>query len=207
MEDSVKWLPDAVGTVWEPLSVMMRNGLRVPAGYIVSGSTPEEHIRNAYEDMKIREKTHFVAVRGASHAVLNVIGPDALMHTFRRLSAESPEDVILVQRMVHAAWCGKAAWHRNNLRITANEGMMLLDPDTYLVNSETGKCIRRTLAAKQRRMIRHVDGSAKVVEREGERTPMPAEQLAKITELAVKVGREIGWAVDDLEKVWLLAVS
>jgi len=87
---------------------MMRNGLRVPAGYIVSQSTPEEQIRSAYEDMKIREKTHFVAVRGASHAMLNVIGPDALIHSFRRLSGESPE-AVLVQRMVHAIWCGKAA--------------------------------------------------------------------------------------------------
>jgi hypothetical protein len=185
---------------------MMRNGLRVPAGYIVSQSTPEEQIRSAYEDMKIREKTHFVAVRGASHAMLNVIGPDALIHSFRRLSGESPE-AVLVQRMVHAIWCGKAAWHRKNLRVTANEGMMLLDPDVYLVNSESGQCIKRTLAAKQRKMIRHVDGSAKVVERDGERVPMSAEHLAQIAELAVKVGEDIGWAVDDLEKVWLISVS
>src|SRR5262245_6483593 len=121
MEESLKWLPDAAGTVWEPLSAMIRNGLRVPAGYIVSGSTSEEHIRAAYEDLKIREKTHFVAVRGASHALLNVIGPDALIHTFRRLLDESSDGVILIQRMVHAMWCGKAAWHRKNLRITANE--------------------------------------------------------------------------------------
>jgi phosphoenolpyruvate synthase/pyruvate phosphate dikinase len=207
MEELLKWLPDAGGTTWQPLAEMMRKGLRVPAGYMVSNSTPEEQIRAAYEDLKIREKTHFIAVRGASHAVLNVIGPDALIHTFRRLTGESPEDLILIQRMVPAVWCGKAAWHRKNLRIAANEGMMLFDPDTYLVNTETGKCIRRTLVTKQRKMIRHVDGSAKVVERDGERLAMPGEHLARIAELAVKAGRDIGWAVDDLDKVWLLSVS
>ncbi len=85
--------------------------------------------------------------------------------------------------------------------------MMLLDPDTYLVNSSTGKCVRRTMETKQRKMIRHVDGSAKVVERKGERTPVPAEHLAKIADLAVRVGKDIGWAVDDLDNVWLLGVS
>jgi hypothetical protein len=206
MEDSLKWLPDAEGTAWEPLAAMIRNGLRVPAGYIVSAFVREEAIRAAYEDLKVREKTHFVAVRGASHAVLNVIGPDNLIHTFRRLSSESP-DAVLVQRMVHGIWCGKAAWHQRNLRITANEGMMLLDPDIYLVNTETGQCIKRTLAPKQRKMIRRVDGSAKVVAREGERVPIPAEHLAHIAELAVKAGEDIGWAVDDSEKVWLISVG
>ena len=182
-------------------------GLPVPNGYVVGRAVPEEKIRNAYNDLAIREKTHFLAVRGPTHAVLNVIGPDTLIHTLRRLWTESPDAEVLVQRMVLATWCGKAQWHRKNLRIKVNEGMMVLDPDTYLVNSVTGKCIRRTLEPKQRKMIRHVDGSAKVVERAGERTSIPAERFAEVAELAVRVGGDIGWAVDDGERLWLLSVS
>jgi hypothetical protein len=184
----------------------MLNTLPVPRGYIVLGSAPEEQVRAAYEELKSREKTQFLAIRGASHAVLNVIGPDALLHALRRLLTESPDSPVLIQRMIPAMWCGKAHWHRKNLRIKANEGMMLLDPDTYLVNSLTGKCIRHTIEPKQRKMIRHVDGSSKVVEREGERSPMPPEHLSKIAELASGAGSDIGWAIDDLDKVWLISV-
>jgi hypothetical protein len=84
--------------------------------------------------------------------------------------------------------------------------MLLLDPDTYLVSSATGKCIRRSIEPKQRKMIRHVDGTAKVVERQGERTPMPGEHLARIAELATLADSDIGWAIDDLEKIWLIGV-
>ena len=182
----------------------MSAGLPVPPGYIVLPSTPEAEIRAAYEELKLKEKTHFVSVRGASHALLNVIGPDALIHTLRRLWAEAPDSPVLIQRMVYAMWCGRAHWHRKNLRLKVNEGMLLLDPDTYLLNSGTGKCIRRALEPKQRKMIRHVDGSAKVVEREGERTPIPAEHLTKVAALAVKAACDIAWAIDDLDKVWLI---
>ena len=184
----------------------MRAGLPVPAGYIVFPSTPEVAIRAAYEEMKVREKTHFLAVRSSSHAMLNVIGPDPLIHALRRLWAESPDSPILIQRMVHAMWCGKAEKHRENLRIKANEGMMVLDPDTYLVNSVTGKCSRRTLEPKQRKMIRYVDGTTRVVEREGPRTPIPGEHLAEIAQLAVRTGSDIGWAIDDMDRVWLISV-
>src|SRR5262245_56318659 len=206
MDESVKWLPDAAGTAWEALGIALRSGLPVPAGYVVSQATSESQIRQGYDDLKIREKTHFLAVRGASHAVLNVIGPDSLIHTLRRFWAEAPDSEVLVQRMVHTIWCGKANWHRKNLRIKANEGMMVLDPDTYLMNTATGKCIRRTLEGKQRKMILHVDGSSRVVERNNDRTPMPDEQLAKVAELAKRSGTDIGWAIDDLEKVWLISL-
>lgn len=206
MDDSLNWLPHVDGTPWEALGGALRSGLPVPNGYVVLSSTKESRIRAAYEELKLLEKTHFLAVRGASHAVLNVIGSDALVHTLRRFFGEAPDAAVLVQRMVHATWCGKANWHRRNLRIKANEGMMILDPDTYLVNSETGKCIRRALEPKQRKMIRHVDGSSRVVSREGERPTMPAEYLAKITDLAVRAGTDIGWAIDDLEKPWLLSL-
>jgi hypothetical protein len=207
MGESVLWLPNADGTRWERLGHAMRDGLPVPNGFLALPSVPEIEIRAAYEDLKSREKTHFLALRGPSHAVLNVLGPDPLMHNLRRLWNESTNAPLLVQRMVHSVWSGKAQWHRKNLRIKANEGLMVLDPDTYLVDSVTGKCVRQTLEQKQRKMIRHVDGSSRVVEREGERTPMTAEQLAKIAELAVRVGTDIGWAIDDLENAWLLGIQ
>src|SRR5436190_2065916 len=158
MHHSLKWLPDTDASAWHPLSTAMRNGLPVPNGYIVWPSTSETLIRSAYDDLKSREMTHFVAVRGATHPVLNVIAPDTLMHTLRRLWAESPDAPILIQRMVHSMWCGKAEWQQKNLRITANEGMMLLDPDIYLVSAD-GQMIHHALEPKQRKMIRHVDGT------------------------------------------------
>lgn len=206
MAESVRWLPNAEGTSWERLGNAMRAGLPVPNGYLACPSITEGDIRTAYESLKCREKTHFTAVRGSSHTVLNIIGPDPLVHTLRRMWIESTNDPVLVQRMVYSAWCGKAQWHRKNLRIKANEGLMILDPDTYLVDSATGKCIRRSFEPKQRKMIRHVDGTARVVEREGERAIMPAENLAKVTELAVLADSDISWAIDDLDKVWLLGV-
>jgi len=207
MDESLKWLPNIDATPWAALGDAMRAGLPVPAGFTVCPTTAEEKIRAAYEEMKIRERTHFLAVRGPSHPVLNVIGPDALIHTLRRLWMESPGSSVLVQRMIPAMWCGKVQWHRKNLRIKANEGMMILDPDTYLVNSATGECTRRTLEPKQRKMIRHVDGSAKVVEREGERTPIPDEQLKKISDIAVRLGKDFGWAIDDNERLWLISIN
>ena len=206
MDQCLRWLPDAAGTRWEPLAKAMRGGLSVPHGFLVMPAASERDIRAAYEELKVREKTHFLAVRGPSHAVLNVIGPDTLMHTLRRFWAENASEPVLIQRMVHSMWCGKAQWHRKNLRIKANEGMMVLDPDTYLMNAETQKCTRRTLEPKQRKMIRHVDGSSRVVAREGERSPMLPEHLATIAELASKAGTDISWAIDDLEKVWLISV-
>jgi hypothetical protein len=185
MDQPPKWLANS-------------DGLPVPPGFIVFPSTPEADIRAAYEQLKIREKVHFVAVRGPTHAVLNVIGPDALIHTLRRFWAESPDAQVLIQRMVHSMWCGKAQWHAKELTITANEGMLLLDPDTYV----NGNAV---LVPKQRKMIRHVDGTTKVIELDGHREPMPPALLTKITELATKVGSDIGWAIDDLDQVWLIS--
>ena len=184
----------------------MRNSLPVPPGFMVHASVSEEQIRAAYDELIIRQRVHFVAVRGVSHPVLNVIGPDQLIHTLRRLWRESPNSAVLVQMMIHSIWCGKAESHRRNVRIKANEGMMLLDPDTYIVNTSTGKCIRRALEPKQRKMIRHVDGTAKVIQRDGERTPMTAEQLKKVADLAVRAEKDIGWAIDDNDRLWLISV-
>src|SRR3989475_10698659 len=135
MDQLPRWLPDGEGTVWAALGIARQAGSPVPAGFLVFPSTADEQIRRTYEELKVREKTHFVALRGISHAVLNVVGPDQVIHTLRRFWMESLESPVLVQRMVPAIWSGKAQWHRRNLRIKANEGMMSLDPDTYLVNS------------------------------------------------------------------------
>jgi hypothetical protein len=205
MDERLMWLPDAEDTDWAALGNALRAGLSVPAGFIVFRKTAEEQIRAAYENLKIRERTHFVAVRGSTHPILNVIGPDRLIHTLRRLWMESADAPLLVQRMIHSTWCGRAQSDGQNIQISANEGMMVLDPDTYVVNSE-GNCIDQTLQPKQRKMIRHVDGSARVVERGGERTLMSADQLKAISDLAIRATSNIGWAIDDNDRVWLISV-
>ncbi len=205
MQEPIKWLVEADQTPWTALANALRNGFPVPNGFVVFPRTAEGDIRNACDELKIREKTHFVAVRGSSHTLLNIIGTDQLIHALRRLWTESAGTPLLVQRMVHAMWCGKAQWHKQNLRIKANEGMMLLDPDTYLFNTTSGKSTRQTLEPKQRRMIRHVDGSARIVERQGERTPMSADQSKSVADLAVRAGEDIGWVIDDQDRVWLIS--
>jgi hypothetical protein len=192
MTEPLKWLTD---------------GPPVPDGFLVFARTAEADIRTAYEELKIRTKTHFVAVRGPTHAVLNVIGPDQLIHTLRRFWAESPDSPLLIQRMVHAMWCGKAEWQEKNLRINANEGMMILDPDTYFFSTETGTCTQTTLEPKQRRMIRYVDGTTRTIERSGERVPMTLEQLQRIATLAESAQGDITWAIDDCDVLWLISVK
>src|SRR2546422_1878812 len=116
MNQPLKRLQEADGTEWESLAWAVRAGLPVPNGFVAFAGTSEEEIRESYQEMMIREKTHFLAIRGPSHAVLNVIGPDQLIHTLRRFRTESPGAAVLVQRMVPAMWCGKGQWHRKNLR-------------------------------------------------------------------------------------------
>ncbi|HYR82684.1 MAG TPA: hypothetical protein VE422_01245 [Terriglobia bacterium] len=207
MDQPPKWLAEAAGTPWETLASAMRSGFPVPNGFVVFPGTSEGQIREAYEEQIVREKTHFLAIRSPSHAVLNMIGADQLIHTLRRFRSESPESPILVQRMVPSIWCGKAQWHRKNLRIRANEGMLLLDPDTYLLNTTSGKCIRKTLEPKQRKMIRYVDGTTRTVEREGERNSMTSDQLKSVADLAERARADITWAIDDQDRVWLISLN
>src|SRR6478736_2706434 len=106
MDQPLMWLPDVNGTEWKPLAEAARRGLPVPVGFIALRSSEEIDIRGAYEKIKLHERTHFLAVRGATHAILNVIGPDRLVHILRRLWSESSEAAVLVQRMVPSMWCG-----------------------------------------------------------------------------------------------------
>jgi hypothetical protein len=201
------WLATATNTFWHSLAEAIRFGLPVPEGFVVRPDTTEEQIRSAYDELKIRTRTHFVSVRCSSHAVVNLIGPDQLIHTLRRFWSEAPDSVVLVQSMVPAAWCGRAQWHRKNLRIQANEGMMILDPDTYLFNTATGKCIRKSIQSRQRRMIRHVDGSSRTLERQDQRALLTPEQLKSVANLAEKAKGDITWVLDDQNRGWLISVN
>jgi hypothetical protein len=116
MDRPLNWLQNVTDAPWSRLAEALRAGLPVPNGFTAARQDPEETVRAAYEQLKIRERTHFVAVRAPSHAVLETLGPDALIHTMRRLWAEAPDAVLLVQRMVNAAWCGKASWFGKTAR-------------------------------------------------------------------------------------------
>jgi hypothetical protein len=197
------WLATATDTPWKGLAEAIGRGLPVPEGFVVSSAVPEDEVRAAYEDLKIRTRIHFVAVRGPSHSVLNVIGPDQVIHTLRRFWAESPRAAVLIQRMVPAVWCGKA--EKDGTVIRANEGLAFLDPDTYAF--ENGAYVRRSIELKQRKMLRYVDGTTRTIERDGERSQLTEAQLKKIADLAIKAEAGISWALDDQNREWLLAVD
>jgi phosphoenolpyruvate synthase/pyruvate phosphate dikinase len=195
------WLAMATDTPWRTLAEAIGMGLPVPEGFLVWPRTPEAEIRTTYEELKGRTRVHFVAVRGPSHAVLNVIGPDTLIHTLRRFWAESSQAAILIQRMVPAMWCGKT--QQSGRVIKANEGLMVLDPDTYVLAD--GACVEKSIEPKQRKMLRYVDGTLRTVEHEGERSLMTDAQLKKIAELAKRAQSDISWALDDQDKEWLIS--
>ena len=201
------WLATATDSPWRGLAEALNAGLPVPDGFVVCPHTSERETRDTYEELKTRTRVHFVAVRGPSHAALNLIGPDALIHTLRRFWSEAPGASILIQRMVPSAWCGKAQWHGQNLRIEANEGLMILDPDTYLFSTDEGKCVQKAIAPKQRKMIRYVDGTLRTVERDGERTPLTEDQLKSVADLAVRAKADITWAIDDQDRAWLISLN
>src|SRR5690242_7264495 len=122
MAEQIQWLRDVREEPWAGLAEAMRAGLPVPAGFVASPENKEESIRSAYDELKIREHTHYLAVRASSHAQLDVIGNDALIHTLRRFWSESADIPILIQCMVNGSWCGKAAYEGKNVRIRAGEG-------------------------------------------------------------------------------------
>jgi len=174
---------------------------------VVYQNTPEGEIRAGYEDLKIRTKTHFVVVRGPSHAVVNVIGPDTLIHTLRRFWIESPGVPIFIQQMIHSSWCGKAQWRGQEVSIEANEGLMVFNPDTYLFSIEKGRLIEKTIEPKQKKLIRYVDGTTRTVERDGGRPELSDDQLKRIADLAARTQADITWALDDQDKPWLISLN
>jgi len=195
------WLATATDTPWKSLAEGVAMGLPIPEGFVVTQQTPEAEIRSAYEELKARTRIHFLAVRGPSHAVLNIIGPDALIHALRRFWAESPDAAILVQRMIPAIWCGKT--QQAGETITANEGLMILDPDTYVI--QNGTYVQKSIEPKQRKMLRYVDGTLRTVERNGERTLLTDDQLKKVAGLAIKSQTDITWVLDDQDRVWIIS--
>jgi hypothetical protein len=201
------WLATASDTAWSNLTGALARGLPVPEGFVAWPTTSEDDIRAAYEELQLRTRTHFVAVRGPSHAVLNLIGSDALIHALRRLWAEAGNTGVLVQRMIPAIWCGTARRDGNVLQIKANQGMMIFDPDTYSFDLEAEKCIQRNIEASQRKMIRYVDGTSRTIQCDGDRPSMNDEQLKTVAALAIRAGGIIKWALDDQERPWLLSVN
>jgi hypothetical protein len=204
MADQIQWLRDVKVGPWAKLAAALDAGLPVPDGFVTTPHTPESCVRSAYDAMKLRAYTHYVAVRGPAHALLDVIGNDALIHSMRRLRTESPEAEILVQAMVHGIWCGKASWEGKHLRIRAAAGLMCLDPDVYLFNTATGKCTRRTLYQRPRKVFRGVDGTTRTMEVIGERRPMETKFLSAVAELAKRVESDMTWVLDD-RGAWLLS--
>jgi hypothetical protein len=180
-------------------------GIRVPAGFEVEPRCPEATIRAAYGELKIREHTHYVAVRGPKHSVIEVIGNDRLVHTINAIWAQTPEAGILVQAMINSTWCGKAWWEQQNLRVHASAGLLCLDPDIYLLGA-AGECIEQRLVRKQRKVFRAVDGTTKRMEIQDERVPLEAEYLAAIADIARRSVADITWSIDD-RGVWLISVQ
>src|SRR5438105_13306535 len=134
------WLATATDTPWKSLAEGIQMGLPIPEGFVVCPRMHEDEIRATYEELKARTHVQFVAVRGPSETVLNVIGPDAVIQTLRHFWTESPLAAILIQRMIPAVWCGKTL--QSGRVITANEGLMVLDPDTYTM--ENGRCVQKS---------------------------------------------------------------
>jgi hypothetical protein len=202
----IQSLRDVQDGPWTLLGEAFRAGLAIPNGFVLKPGADEAEIRSRYDDLKTREHTHYMAVRSAVNAMLDVIGSDALIHTLRRMWAEFPQTSILVQCMINASWCGKASWEGKNLRVRASEGLRCLDPDSYLFNTAINKCTRRTLYQHPRKVFRAVDGRTRTMEITGERHPLETKYLEAIAELATRAAGDITWALDD-RRAWLLGTG
>jgi hypothetical protein len=200
----IQWMPNIESSRWRRLAELANCEIPVPYGFEVKPRCPESMIRAAYGELKTREHTHFVAVRGPQHSVIEVIGSDRLVHTINAVWAQDPEAGILVQAMVNSTWCGKAWCEDKNFRIHASAGLLCLDPDIYLMGP-AGDCLKQTMFPKPRKVFRGVDGTTKRMEIHGERVSLDTEYLAAIGELARRAGGEITWSVDD-RGLWLISL-
>ena len=206
MVEQMQWLQDVKDGRWARLAAALTAGLPVPTGFVVAPACPETDVRAAYEKLKILEHTHFVAVRGPAHAVIEVIGNDRVIHTLRAVSSESAEAEILVQTMVNSSWCGKAIWEGNDLRIQASAGLRCLDPDTYVVNTTTLQCAPIELHESPRKVFRAVDGSTRTMQIQRNRPYLEPSAMESIAILARRADSNITWALDD-RKVWLISAA
>ena len=206
MAERIHWLRDLQDGPWSGIADAMRKGIPVPDGFVVRPETPEREIRDAYEELKTKEHTHYVAVRGGIRAQLDVIGPDRLIHSLRESWNESPGGERLIQAMINAAWSGNARRDHKGLRISAAEGLLCLDPDVYLMQGSSAKTRKRTLYQQPRKVFRGVDGRTRTMEIIGERKPLESKYLEAIQELAERVGTDITWKLDD-RGIWLVGTE
>jgi len=204
MTGQILSLRDIFNGPWAGLGTALREGLPVPRGFVVPPGAKESDIREAYDDLKILEHTHYVAVRAPARVEIEVIGNDQVIYSLRRIRDEFADADVLVQSMVNAGWCGKASWEGKNIRIRASEGLQCLDPDMYLFNPASGKCTRRTLYQRPRKVFRGVDGTTKTMEIVGERRPLELKYVQAVADLAKQTKTEITWALDH-RRVWLIS--
>ena len=71
MQEPIKWLVEADQTPWTALANALRKGFPVPNGFLVFPRTAEGDIRDACDELKIREKPIYV---GSSLAFVGEAG-------------------------------------------------------------------------------------------------------------------------------------
>jgi hypothetical protein len=183
----------------------MQAGAPVPDGFVVEPGMAENDVRTAYEELKMRQFTHFVAVRGPENAVLDVVGTDPVIYKLRGMRSEWPKAPILIQTMVNGNWCGQATWEGTNLIVRASEGLRNLDPDIYVFDTVTNECENCTMHSHPRKVFRAVDGRTRTMELTGERQPLDGASLQAIAEIAKNSPTGISWALDH-RGAWLISV-
>ena len=206
MTGQIQWLPDIRNGRWARLAAALQSGLPVPAGFVVTEDCREGAIRDAYNDLTARAHTHYVAVRGPTHAVIEILGNDRVVHALRAMWTESAAAQILVQSMINAEWCGKASCESPHVRIHASAGLLCLDPDVYVFDALSKECTERILHERPRRAFRGVDGTTRTMQIQGERRPFEAKYLKQVAELAERAASRITWALDD-RRLWLLSTT
>jgi hypothetical protein len=205
MAEQMLWLGKVQEGPWAALGQAIRAGAPVPDGFIVEPNTPESEVRTAYDELKLRQFTHFVAMRGPQNAALDVVGTDPVIYKLRAMRSEWPEAPILIQAMVNGNWCGQATWEGTNLVVRASEGLRNLDPDIYVFDTVTNECESRTIHPHPRKVFRAIDGRTRTMEVAGERQPLDIGSLKAIAEVAKNSPGGISWCLDD-RGAWVISV-
>ena len=55
---AIQWLDEVEAAPWAALAAALRHGMPVPNGFVVEPNTPEQDIRNSYEELKRIERTN-----------------------------------------------------------------------------------------------------------------------------------------------------